>query len=220
MSLRILHPTRTAGKAQTFFAPTNRTLSRPLLNARNFAFYRRSIREADVAVAAACKIPRPLDRITPQSLWMQLKDGLSEQEYKDIAARIETHVTNAVAAYERVASRESKVSVADMTRLSAVAVQGSFLLQDSAFATSDGSTQESEAVVISLISKPAHPIFPGLASTAQINIQVFSDAPLLVELQFADDRIKFVFIQPEIVDADFSSTCSSDPSDNRGWDRL
>lgn len=49
MSLRILHPTRTAGKAQTFFAPTNRTLSRPLLNARNFAFYRRSIREADVA---------------------------------------------------------------------------------------------------------------------------------------------------------------------------
>lgn len=31
---------------------------------------------------------------------MQLKDGLSEEEYRDIAARIETQMTNAVAAYE------------------------------------------------------------------------------------------------------------------------
>lgn len=31
---------------------------------------------------------------------MQLKDGLREEESRDIAARIETQVTNAVAAYE------------------------------------------------------------------------------------------------------------------------
>lgn len=49
---------------------------------------------------------------------------------------------------------------------------------------------------------------------------MFSDAPLLAELQYADGRIKFVFIQPEIVDADFSSTCSSNPPDDWGRDRL
>lgn len=59
-------------------------------------------------------------------------------------------------------------------------------------------------VNIRLIYKPPHPMFPGLAGAASIDFRVYSEEdllPLLDELRDADDRIDFVFVQPEIFDA-------------------
>ncbi|KAI7367679.1 hypothetical protein KC354_g3247 [Hortaea werneckii] len=107
MSLRLPRlTTRSVARAtRPFFTPiANQTLSRPLLNnnnnrLRSFAFYRRSVREEDVPVVSAYKIPHlPVGSITTeqeQYLWVQLRDGLDEGEYKDVAARVEIHVTDA-----------------------------------------------------------------------------------------------------------------------------
>lgn len=111
MSLRIPRLTTPRSVARTtrlfFTPPTNQTSSRLLLNNNNtplrkFAFYRRSVRREDVPIVAAAKVPRlPLDDIVKhpvQYLWMQLEHGLSEDEYKDVAAQVETRVTEAVLA--------------------------------------------------------------------------------------------------------------------------
>lgn len=108
MSLRLSRLTTrsVARTTRLFFTPTaNQTLTRPLLTKtplRSFAFYRRSKREEDVPVVDKYKIPHlPVGSITTQEdqyLWVQLRDGLDEAEYKDVAARVEIHVTDAVAA--------------------------------------------------------------------------------------------------------------------------
>lgn len=114
MSLRLprLTTRSVARTTRPFFTPTtNQTSLRPLLNSntplRSFAFYRRSVREEDVPVVSADKVPRlplfsSIARQQEQYLWMQLRHGLSEDEYKDVAAKVEMRVTEAVvAAYAR-----------------------------------------------------------------------------------------------------------------------
>ncbi|KAI7159949.1 hypothetical protein KC349_g3761 [Hortaea werneckii] len=174
------------------FTPiANQTSSRLLLNNNNplrrFAFYRRSIRGEDVPVVPEYKIPHiPVGSITTQQdhyLWVQLRDGLDEAEYKDVAARVEIHVTDAVAAtYARSRAYRQQLS-----------------------RTVDTSQTISAVPNIKLIYKPPHPNFPGLQGTAAIDIRVIlndEDVPgLLFELRHADDRIKSVFEQPEVFDA-------------------
>ncbi|KAI7492961.1 hypothetical protein KC367_g8899 [Hortaea werneckii] len=65
---------------------------------------------------------------------------------------------------------------------------------------------------------PANAKYPGLTSNGYIDLQVFSDAPLLGELPFADYRIKDVSVQPELREADLSQT----EPDNKiqGWDSI
>ena len=53
---------------------------------------------------------------------------------------------------------------------------------------------------------PANAKYPGLTSNGYIDLQVFSEAPLLGELPLADHRIKDVSVQPELVEADLSQT--------------
>ncbi|KAI7331565.1 hypothetical protein KC315_g5056 [Hortaea werneckii] len=195
MSLRLPRlTTRSVARAtRPFFTPiANQTLSRPLLNnnnnrLRSFAFYRRSVREEDVPVVSAYKIPHlPVGSITTeqeQYLWVQLRDGLDEGEYKDVAARVEIHVTDAVAAtYLRSRAYRQQLS-----------------------RTVDTSQTISAVPNIRLIYKLPHPKFTGLQGTAAIDIRVIlndEDVPrLLFELRHADDRIKFVFEQPMIFDA-------------------
>ncbi|RMY29046.1 hypothetical protein D0866_08976 [Hortaea werneckii] len=197
MSLRIprLTTRSVARTTRLFFTPTaNQTLTRPLLTRtplRRFAFYRRSVRAEDVLVVSADKIPRlpvgSINREQEQYLWVQLREGLGEDEYKDVAARVEIHVTDAVAAaYARSRAHRQ---------------------QDTA--SGSAASQTISAISIDLIYKPPHPIFPGLQGTAAINLRVLLNDgdvfPLLFELRHADDRIKFVFVQPEIFDAGLSS---------------
>lgn len=107
MSLRLSHLIKRTVKttARPVFTPTtNQTPSLTLHNnrLRRFAFYHRSVRKDDVAVIPANKVPHfARGRFTPQqvqSLWMVLRDGLSEAEYKDIAGQVEVRLTEAVAA--------------------------------------------------------------------------------------------------------------------------
>ena len=103
-----------AGRA---FIPVYRRYS-PLLHARAFAFYRGSVRQPDVAVKEACTVARPANCAEPRSLWLELRPGLSEEEYKDIAARVEKFVTRSVADYESEVGHQRnsqvKVSSADL----------------------------------------------------------------------------------------------------------
>ncbi|KAI7241728.1 hypothetical protein KC330_g406 [Hortaea werneckii] len=241
MSLRIPRlTTRSVAKPTRLFStpPTNQTSSRPLLNSntplRKFAFYRRSVREEDVPVVPAdLKVPRlPLGEITTQQeqyLWMQLRDGLSKGAYKDVAARVEIHVTDAVAAYarsRRAHSSSAGIIITVSTIISHIWLTGVYLVRaftvgsTSDIASADhpstvqGESGEEAAttpvVNITLIYKPPHPKFPGLEGTAAIDIRVLLNDgdvfPLLFELRHADDRIKFVFVQPEIIDADLRYT--------------
>ncbi|GAB1744054.1 hypothetical protein NU219Hw_g1090t1 [Hortaea werneckii] len=219
MSLRIprlITPRSVARTAQLFFTPpTNQTSSRLLLNnnntpLRNFAFYRRSVRGEDVPVVAAAKVPRlPLDDIVKhpvQYLWMQLAHGLSEDEYKDVAAQVETRVTEAVLAAADARRSEGAHSHQRVLTDAASNVASA----DHASIVQEKSGEEEEAddttsvVNITLIYKPPHPMFPGLEGAASIDFRVYSEEdllPLLDELRDADDRIDFVFVQPEIFDA-------------------
>ncbi|KAI7221261.1 hypothetical protein KC333_g1846 [Hortaea werneckii] len=195
MSLRLprLTTRSVARTTRPFFTPiANQTLSRPLLNnnnnrLRSFAFYRRSVREEDVPVLSADKIPHlPVGSITTeqdQYLWVQLRDGLDESEYKDVAARVEIHVTEAVAAtYLRSRAYRQKLS-----------------------RTVDTSQTISAVPNIRLSYKPPHPKFPGSEGTAAIDIRVLLNDEdvfrLWLELRHTDDRIKFVSVQEEIFDA-------------------
>ncbi|KAI7366585.1 hypothetical protein KC336_g21293 [Hortaea werneckii] len=213
MFLRIPHLTArsVARTTRTFFTPTaNQTPSLTLLNnpLRRFAFSRRSVREHDVAVVPADKIPRlPLGGITqqhPQNLWVGLHHGFSEAEYKDVAAQVETRVKDAVAsafAMRRAHHPQQQVSTDPAS--------GSRAASTSPPTPSAGQQQESgseeaePALYINQIYKPPHPVFPVLEGSANIDVRVYSDEdklPVLVELRDADHRIKCVFEQPGIID--------------------
>ncbi|KAI7513972.1 hypothetical protein KC347_g1073 [Hortaea werneckii] len=187
------HPLRTPAlatpgryliKARPFSSPTaNQSSSLTFLNnrLRRFAFYRRSVREDDVALVPADKIPRlPLGGITqrhPQNLWVGLHHGLSEAKYKDIAGQDP-------ASGSRAAKTEPQEQRLEEAR---------------------------PAVEITLISKPPHPKFPGIQGAANIDVRVFGDEdalPVLIELRDASHRIKCVFEQPEILDCGFLPSCS------------
>ncbi|RMY85254.1 hypothetical protein D0861_06554, partial [Hortaea werneckii] len=212
-SLRIQHLARRTGKtiARPFSSPTaNQSSSLTFLNnrLRRFAFYRRSVREDDVALVPADKIPRlPLGGITqrhPQNLWVGLHHGLSEAKYKDIAGQVETRATEAAAAaYARRGALFSQQQVST----------------DPASGSRAAKTEPQEqrleearpAVEITLISKPPHPKFPGIQGAANIDVRVFGDEdalPVLIELRDASHRIKCVFEQPEILDCGFLPSCS------------
>ncbi|KAI7090674.1 hypothetical protein KC356_g1290 [Hortaea werneckii] len=212
MSLRIQHLATRTGKtiARPFFSPTaNQSSSLTFLNdrLRRFAFYRRSVREDDVAVVPADKVPHlPLGSITPQqvqNLWVSLHHGLSEAEYKDVAAQVETRVKDAVAsayAMRRAHHPQQQVSTdrASGSRAASTASSTPPAGQQEAW-----SEEARPALEISLICKPPHPMFSGLQRAANIDVRVYSDEdklPVLVELRDADDRIKCVFEQPEIID--------------------
>ncbi|KAI7359618.1 hypothetical protein KC320_g323 [Hortaea werneckii] len=212
MSLRLSHLIKRTVKttARPLFTPTaNQKPSLTLHNnrLRRFAFYHRSVRKDDVAVIPANKVPHfARGRFTQvQSLWMTLRDGLSEDEYKDIAGQVEVRLTEAVAAayvnrgahypQQQVspdpASENSAASTAPLTP--PVAQQ------------EPGLEEARPALKIALIYKPPHPHFPGFEAAANIDVYIFSDEedmlPVLVELRDADARIRSVFEQPEIFDA-------------------
>ncbi|KAI7536409.1 hypothetical protein KC331_g11493 [Hortaea werneckii] len=213
MSLRIprLTTRSVARSTRPFFTPiANQTSSRLLLNnnnnsLRSFAFYRRSVRGEDVPVVPAdLKVPRlPSDEIAIQQeqyLWMQLRHGLSEDEYKDVAAKVELRVTEAV-----VAAADARSGGAAHSRQQDTASNLASEDHPPTFPEKSGEEAATTlAVNITLIYKPPHPKFPGLEGAAAIDFRVYSEEdllPLLDELRDADDRIKFAFVQPYIFDA-------------------
>ncbi|KAI6889885.1 hypothetical protein KC318_g4814 [Hortaea werneckii] len=215
MSLRLprLTTRSVARTTRLFFTPpTNQPSLRPLLNSntplRSFAFYRRSVREEDVPVVSADKVPRlplfsSIARQQEQYLWMQLRHGLSEDEYKDVAAKVEMRVTEAVvAAYARSqGAAHSRQQVLTDTASNVARADDPPTGQEEGSGEAAATTS---VVNIRLIYKPPHPKFPRLEGAASIDFRVYSEEdllPLLDELRDEDDRISFAFVQPLIFDA-------------------
>ncbi|KAI6869399.1 hypothetical protein KC323_g2726 [Hortaea werneckii] len=223
MSLRIPHLTaRSVARTTRLFPnPTaNQTLSLTLHNnrLRRFAFCHRSVHRSvhrnvskdGVVVISENKISRlPRSGINPpqgQSLCVDLRDGLSEDEVKDVATQVEARLTEAVAAAyaarSRAHSSQQQVSTDPASDSRAASTEPPTL--PAGQQQEPGSEEAESAVYMLLTYKPPHPKFPGIESTAYIDVRLYSDEdmfPVLVELRDADARITSVFEPPEIIDS-------------------
>ncbi|KAI6815329.1 hypothetical protein KC332_g10315 [Hortaea werneckii] len=214
MSLRLSHLIKRTVKTtpRPVFTPTaNQTPSLTLFNKplRKFASYR-SVSEDGVIVISASKIPRlPRSGINPQQgqgLCVDLRDGLSEDECKDVATQIETRITEAVAAAYAARSRahspQQQVSTDPASGSRAASTEPP--TPPAGQQQEPGSEEAESAVYTCLTYRPPHPKFPGIEGTAIIDVRVYSDEdmlPVLVELRDADARITSVFERPEIIDS-------------------
>ncbi|RMY67619.1 hypothetical protein D0864_11539 [Hortaea werneckii] len=180
-----------------------------LVHCNEFAFYHRSVRKDDVVVITADKIPRlPLSGINPQqeqNLWVALREGLSEDEYKDVAAQVETRMAEAVAAvYARRRAHDPQQQVSPDPASESSAASTAPPTPPAGQQQEQRSEKADPALYITLIYKPPHPYFPGIPPIANIDIRLYSDEdmlPVLDELRDADARITSVFEAPEIIDS-------------------
>lgn len=93
-------PTRIIKAARPLVSVQGRSGS--FIKSRAFAFYRGPHRQPDVVVETGYTLPLvPADRTGPQRLCVELKAGLSEEQYKNVAEKVETLATVSIAEYER-----------------------------------------------------------------------------------------------------------------------